>query len=91
MGPKRGRQYDIAGVLQSGHVWRQAQEALLLCRATVEQFRQFCEIERHLSRLVHHQEAGVGALAFNPRSTQRFWLTWHAGSIGRKVSRSACV
>jgi hypothetical protein len=61
-------------VLQSGHFWRQVAEviarpprssffrlrgALSLCRAAIEQFRQPCEIDCHLSRLVYRQEAGV--------------------------------
>src|SRR5712671_6737862 len=32
---------------------------LSLRRAAIEQFRQPCEIDRHLSRLVHRQDAGV--------------------------------
>jgi hypothetical protein len=64
VGPKRGRHYDIAGVLQSGHCWRKASEALSLWCA--EQFRQPCEIDCHLSRLIHRHDAGVPRAVRSP-------------------------
>ena len=91
MGPKRGRQYDIAGVLQSGHPWRQVQEALLLCRAVTEQFRQLCKIDRHLARASSIVRKPVSARAFNPRSTRRFWLAWHAASIGQAAMQHSTI